>query len=286
MTRQFKVGETYEIHSGKITIRGVNDPNVKYEDANGVQHTTSADDLWRMIDKHQNRIRNPVKPPPPTTFNGFVETDFTDNLAGIHWRKQLGKDICKRFSTKTQRFLNRCPRGPRFYNAAEGHWGEEKVVRSDGSLTKKREHFYQIKFQVALELENTPNSVTYGLHIERSDDVLDPRQDWISFLNWLKEGDGTTILHNLATEHGLEVYRTERLGKGHSIPVSKIPSYERLATIPSDRWVDLYILRRVSKEDAIKKGSQIVGEIIALYSALMPIYEASAKVGGHKTKKV
>jgi hypothetical protein len=50
---------------------------------------------------------------------------------------------------------------------------------------------------------------------------------------------------------------------------------QRLRAIDVEKWCDLYLCARLSKEDAIAAGLEIVEPVTEVYQALLPLYEAS-----------
>ena len=50
---------------------------------------------------------------------------------------------------------------------------------------------------------------------------------------------------------------------------------QRLGAIDPEKWCDLYLTARLSKENAIAAGLDIVEPVTKVYQALLPLYKAS-----------
>ena len=125
----------------------------------------------------------------------------------------------------------------------------------------------------------------YGFYIERSDNPTDVKNDWNTFISWLKDAKNEYWLNEIVSEHNLGIYDLDEksfsgiiksLNEKWEIHSEEILSLSNLLDeLPKKYWVDLHIAKKVNKDEVLIKGEKIADDISTLFEVLMPLYEAS-----------
>jgi hypothetical protein len=207
-------------------------------------------------------------------FDGLKESDFKDNVNGTTWRSRncLGGAVSKLFSLKDLSFkswaISRIP---------EIQW-------ADADHRKKTHANTQAKFYAHI----SDTVLKYGFNIERSNKIDDPNHDWKTFVSWLALDENEKWLHDICKSNDLNVNVAENddlseieankdvwvLKKGKKEITSL---YNYLDERTENRWVELNIVKTLSKDTVVSKQAMISEEIAGLFEVLMPLYEVSIK---------
>ncbi len=217
-----------------------------------------------------------------SSFSGLQESDFNDEVTGTHWRcrEQLGGAVTARI--KSEKRYNSWS----VYGRPEVHWAE---VKHRG---QERAHV-QSKFWVKVNSA----SLSFGFYIERSNQDNAPRKDWNQFLDWLREPQNASHLHQLMTTQGLSIWDPYFPGYSPSLEVKIQPcpegfiiqsattqridvmeiadTLEQIAQEHPDIWLDILVGVEMPKAEVVAAKSEIAGKIADLFNRLRPIYENS-----------
>jgi hypothetical protein len=290
----FKVGERYENRKGEFEVLSINGDRMEIRWIDG-------ESMWTEVSFQKRVIRNMEferaqalarveagsaaaakrasrKRAGGGRFKGFLETDFSNSVSGTHWRSraQLGGAVTQRLDSGSFR-INSWP----VYRMARVHWVDEahREIEDDA---------LQAKFFASA----SPEWITYGFYIERTDQADRSRQDWESFLEWLGEPENEDWLRKIAAEQDLVAFDPKADEKGESAFAGEIrpaegswkrdapeESIPRLAAfldaLPENKAVDMMIARRMDKTEVLPRGADIANDIAGLFEVLMPLYRAA-----------
>ncbi|MFP4389003.1 MAG: hypothetical protein ACLFPR_08645, partial [Desulfococcaceae bacterium] len=138
----------------------------------------------------------------------------------------------------------------------------------------------------------SPEAISYGFYIERTKEPDLSRNDWDSFIAWLREPENEAWFLETAKEQNLTLYDLKNTDpketsfSGEILPKEEgwelstkgedIPNLaDFLENLPQRRAIDLMIARHVPKEEAAARGADIANDIAGLFEILMPLYQAA-----------
>lgn len=286
---EFKVGHKYENMKGVYEVISISGDSMIIRWENGEQTSTPIDLQRKIIERIQREKENrdkinisnqPKKPKDKNKkitskqgaeFKGFEESDFKKNVTKTNWRNRscLGGAVKKRLYSDRFKFNSwAVPRMPAI------HWADVKHRERD-DIGLQAKSFAQVD----------ENCLYYGFSIERSDNPDDVKNDWNTFISWLKDAKNEYWLNEIVSEHSLGIYDLEEKSFSGTIKSFnekwEIHGEEMLSLsnfldkLPTKRSLDLHIAKKVNKDEVLIKGEQIADDISALFKILMPLYEAS-----------
>ena len=210
---EFKVGHKYENMKGLYEVISISGDSMIISWENG-ERTSTPIDLQRKIiqriqqekqERDTDRIQGQTKEPKHQNkegtskygakFKGFKESDFKKNVTETNWRSRscLGGAVTERLSSDKFNFnswaVSRMP---------AIHWADVKHRGRDDILL-------QAKFFAQVD----ENYLYYGFYIERSDNPTDVKNDWNTFISWLKDAKNEYWLNEIVSEHNLDIYDLE-----------------------------------------------------------------------------
>jgi hypothetical protein len=284
---EFEVGHKHENMKGIYEVISINDDSMIIRWENGEQISTSTDLQRRIIEriqrqerdneKMQNQPKEPKRKNRKSTskygsqFKGFEESDFKKNVTETNWRSRsrLGGAVTERLPSDKFNFNSWAA-----YRMPAIHWADVKHRGRDDILL-------QAKFFAQVD----ENYLYYGFYIERSDNPTDVKNDWNTFISWLKDAKNEYWLNEIVSKHNLDIYDLDEksfsgiiksLNKKWEIHSEEILSLSNLLDeLPKKCCVDLHIAKKVDRDKALSKGEKIADDISTLFEALMPLYEAS-----------
>jgi len=285
---EFNVDEQYENEKGLFTVVSIHKHEMAIRWKSGEEIRTDIDFQRRIQERRQREKftketsdNAPAAQPRRTAaarvspqFDGFQPSDFKNSAARTTWRgrRQLGGAVTIKLPADHVTFNSWA-----FAQKPEMHWADVEHHSADNAA-------YQARFFVKLDGQ----SMNYGFCVVRPDDQSGSSKDWDSFASWLRQGENDRTLQSLAIENELAVY-----GFAESEKAALLPSEgrwrveggdvhqeadtlaEHIESLPPTKRIDLVIARRTSKEDVLKRGQDIAGDIAALFVLLMPLYLAS-----------
>lgn len=290
----FNVGHKYENMKGVYEVISISGDSMIIRWENGEQTSTPIDLQRKIIERMQRekeerdikKIQNEPKKPKHKNnkftskhgakFKGFKESDFKKNVTETNWRSRscLGGAVTERLYSDRFNFNSWA-----VYRMPAIHWKDVKHRGRD-------DIWLQAKFIAQVD----ENYLYYGFYIERSDNPTDVKNDWNTFISWLKDAKNESWLNEIVSEHNLGIYDLEEnsfsgtiksFNEKWKIHNNKIHSEGMLSLsnfldkLPKKCWIDLHIAKKVSKDEVLIKGEKIADDISALFEILMPLYEAS-----------
>ena len=208
-------------------------------------------------------------------FTGFQEYDFQDGVTGTHWRGDLGKEFAEQLSARTS---------TRFYHYPTYNWPQLLFY------TQEPYRKYQAKLGIWLNREG----VEFGFDIERglvsdynsdaaAEDIMDATWDWHRFINAIEcEAELQQTLCETIVRFELSVQC--EFGNSGKVKLMRqdlksTEAWQALAlwlkAAPPNWWLDFFLAKFISKENAISQKSHVIDDIAEIFVALKPLYDAS-----------
>jgi hypothetical protein len=222
------------------------------------------------------------------TFHGFIASDFSDQVDGVHWRGRgaLGGLLARALNESF---------GSDFSSWAVGRRTELHIAR------ESRYSFDNPWPHAKLFIYTPPDEVALGLYLEKPDHPLDDLWDWGRFTSKL-ESDPVARAALLAAmrNHRLTLTDYYDQQKGGALGVrlfywagslclqrppedpqpAAVDDLVRLMeNLEDDAWCDLHIFTAIPKADAIAMGDHIVDTMLTVFHSLVPVYEAAVAPG-------
>jgi hypothetical protein len=220
-------------------------------------------------------------------FEGFESSDFGPKPRGIAWssRKELGKVLAEELEQRTKGSFGHwiVPRRPEVHVARAELYDRDALERNAA-------------FFVIVEEEG----VSYGFRVGKPAGRRRVGLPWFAFLTALEENTGVRRkLRSAMDAHGLslDVYAMQTsYGQVGRITVQArgflwehetaeqestqrmnwLQLVEYLRTVAPTKRCNVYLRKQVSADTALKAGTEIAGEITAVFEMLVPLYEACA----------
>lgn len=285
----FKVGEKYENEKGLFEVVSIKGDQMVIQWSTGETAKSTVEfqrriQERRLFEKKEGEkaaLSSPAKVRTASsaihrkTFQGFQSEDFSNKISSTKWRTrvQLGGSVLPHLPSIRYDFNSwSAKRQNELYWADATHW-------------QSKQSAYPAKFFARAD----ETSLAWGFYIERPDQTGVISADWESFIKWLREKKNEQWLRSVAIEDGLVIYDAHQscfggvikpraadwAVEGSSIrnKVSALGAY--IESWPATSWLDLMIAKRISKADAIARGSAIVTDMGKLFDALLPLYEAA-----------
>jgi hypothetical protein len=294
---RFQVGETYHNEKGEFEVISIEGPTMSIRWADGstwegsvelqerIQDRIRAEAVAREVRARQPRRRARRSDSRGSQFEGLGESDFQSGVRGTTWRRRegLGGLLAQRLTDVASREFQSysVPRQPAVHIASPSYYDSKSKWR-------------QPKFFAGLDEE----LATFGFLIEKSDEPMDETWHWPKFLAALEGGpELCQRIETAMAARSLDwrVWLQPEPGLAARVPVSgdKLvwtprpegdaeeitwqAFFEKLRAIPEGQWCDLNLATSMAKADSIAAGPAIVEPIIAVFRALLPLYEASLK---------
>jgi hypothetical protein len=285
---EFNVDEQYENEKGVFTVVSIHKDEMAIRWESGEEIRTEIDFQRRIQERRQRekftketagnaargQSRKSAALRVSPEFEGLQPSDFKNSAARTNWRgrKQLGSAVTIKLPPDKFTFNSWA-----FAQRPEMHWADVEHRSADNAA-------YQARFFVKVD----DQSMIYGFCVTRPDDQSGSSKDWISFASWLGQSENDRTLQSLAIEKELAVYDFADSEKVTLVPfeggwrveggdvqqeVDTLAAH--IDSVPPAKRIDLVIARRTSKDDVLKRGQDIAGDIAALFALLMPLYQAS-----------
>lgn len=227
-------------------------------------------------------------------FEGFVASDFEPKKRGIAWttRKDLGKLLAYDLSPKVE--------------GVYGHWivprqSAVHVARKGKFDRNWRDRIAALFVSADEESESSgvKGGVSCGMYVTKPEGKLDKAWAWSAFvkslgrvkarktlLSAMKAQDLTLDVYSMQLNYGLvgrvtvdgdgfQWQKETETGAGQEI-VRQIDLKDFTKTLKAETLEnrsELYLYKRIAAEDALKMGSAIPGELLAIFETLVPVYE-------------
>ena len=282
----FEVGGQYENRKGPYEVVDISDDRMTIRWDSGETRETDIKGQLKVIRNMEREFeaakdakRGHVPRFYGELFTGLKECDFSEDVAGTHWRsrEQLGGAVASHVAADF------AIDSWAIYHRPEVHW-------ADRARYPKRDAWIQAKFAAVAG----PQKLWVGFYVERSNEQEADRKDWNRFATWLREG-GEDALAQIVADHDLGI-RDQKGDKdgafsgtitrengcwihatdGQSTSVASLAAF--LDEVPNDRWLDLIIKHDFMKDSAIGRGAEIKTDIGKIFTALLPVYEAAAGI--------
>lgn len=303
MKHPFTVGSTYANERGRYTVIEITPPHmrIRYEDGReqkvklGIQARIWSRRQWESSEaaaavrsRAQQTHRRRSTRRPQATFQGFLDTDFKDNVAGTSWRSResLGGLVAGQLSARAKGdYLSYAmPREPRFF-----------VYAQNQPMGAKAKGVKVPKFVVQLDTER----LLYGFYIEKSDEPMDDEWFWPRFVDLIAKTRWQHALEQAMAEENLYWWldlqerqsATGAYGPAGEITVSSFEPeatfetfdafVDHLRGLPADQWCNLFLAATIAKQEALAKRAHIAEAISKALAALAPMY---GELIGHSSR--
>ncbi len=309
MSHPFEVGKTYRNRSGEYVVQEIEDDrltirytdgrtlvtsariqariweNIQFEKqmAMAEERRLQAQEARRVVRQRTARARKARAKP---TFDGFEESDFESKKRGIAWssRKELGRMLAYELARRTEEAYEYqiVPRRSEVHVAQKGQYD-----------TAGRET------NAALFVAVDEDRVSYGFRVGKPAGKVQAGWPWSVLVSKLaKLEDVRGALHSALNEYdlSLDVYamdmsyeqvgqitpqgegffwRHEDAEQEVTRPMTGKEVAGYLQTVAPDKQCDLYVRKVLLPEAALRAGADIVDEIVTVFEALVPLYDAS-----------
>jgi hypothetical protein len=220
-------------------------------------------------------------------FGGFREEDFQPKKRGIAWtnRRVLGKVLAYELSQRTKQAFDQ--------------W----LIPHQAAVHIARKDLYDAEVpgrNAALFVAVNEQGTSYGLYIGKLEGKVLATSPWSVFVGALEddravreavwsamETQGLSLdVYAMLVSYGLVarvtlqetdfLWQQETAQQGVARPMDWEELTEALQDVAPDKRCELYLCKRLSADEALKAGADITGEIVAVFEALLPVYDASA----------
>jgi hypothetical protein len=216
-------------------------------------------------------------------FDGLTADEFDTNVTGTTWRSRdnLGGYVAGQLSRDTPY---------RFRSGAVSRWPVVYISHRDDIRIDHLDDAVRI---AKFFLEIDEGCLTYGYCIEKGDGDLDG-WDWSRLLAGLWTGGRLRkAIERIEDEHGARFLARKSQGdpvhfadgpdgaaeplwdEAHPSWIDVQERVERLSGVPHDWCCEVYIVKQMSKQQAVDAGMAVADPITDLMKALMPLYTAS-----------
>ena len=287
---EFVVGETYVNEKGPFEVLSIKRDRMVIQWEDGEERETDVEFQLRIQSRRRHeqemrekstqlaaeKARRKSRAKGGASFEGLQGDDFRNKISRTRWRGRdmLGGDVAHRIESTPFHFQSWAVRNKNAIQWADaGLWKSKRKARPAWFFGDADE-----------------SSFACGFCIERSSKEGDLTTGWTSFVEWLQDEENEQWLRQAALEEGLEIYDARKAcfddvvtagEKNWSIGDSTSPAVDSLGSFfdkcPETQPLDLVIVKRIPKEDAIARKKEISEDIARLFSRLMPLYEAAEK---------
>lgn len=296
MKRSFEIGGKYRNRLGEYEVVELKGDRMVIRYVDGTIQENSAKLQARILQNMQAEVqlrqarkerqaRSRRQPQRAGQALCLHEVDFQEGVQGTSWRARsgLGGLLAQQMSELTRRDFQSyaVPRRPQVH-----------VVQPERYDTGKRTR--EAKFILELDARRA----RYGFRVEKNSAQMDDSWDWKALLNALEGNEKLwQLMGAVMRSMGL---RWQVCGEDSSNPdVLVIPSnggllwhsldekehetlswpdfIANLEGMERDEWCNLDLCVELDKEEAIAKGPELVKEVVEVYRALLPLYDASTQ---------
>ncbi len=298
---RFEIGKTYENRLGLYEVTAIEPGKdllrVRYEKSGeeevlrlSAQERILRNMDWDALEKKRTvaQERERLQPGYGVDFTGLRAADFSLDTTGTTWRSRRG------LAGKVAHQLA-AGAGYAFVSWAIYGWPVAFLTHHEDY----RMAAYELGVRKAkFTLEVDEQCIYYGLYVERDAGPMGHTWDWPRLMSALYPG--SPLAAQLASaEEALQLHCIGRafagretthfhfsngLGAGarslwpeenpRSTPLSS--RLERLAAVPEDQWVELYILGQMGRNAAVAAGVRLSTLIADVMQALLPLYEVAS----------
>jgi hypothetical protein len=309
MSHPFEVGKTYRNRNGEYIVQAIEGERmtIRYVSGGTLETTVGIQArIWENIHFEEQMVREEEKrrlarearmearkrtarakkAKAQPKFDGFQESDFEPTKRGIAWsgREQAGKALAYELGQRTK--------------ADYGHW----IVPRQSQVHVARKEYYDMDTRLtnaAFYVAVNEEGAAYGFRVGKPDGKKKAKSSWWALLAAL--GDDQKLRRALRAamkthELSLDVY-AEELSYGqvgqivvqargfqwqHETAEEEITRkmnwsdlVEYLQTVASKKRCDLCLCKHLSAEAALEVGAAATAEIVGVFEALVPVYNAS-----------
>jgi len=309
MSHPFEVGKTYRNRNGQYAVQAIDGDRmtIRYEDGQTINTTVHIQArIWENIHfekqmamaEERRRLaveerkvarqraarvkRERARP----TFAGFQGSDFEAKQRGISWssRSELGRVLAYEFSQRVE--------------GSFGHWivprcSKLHVARQDKYDTENRDT--NAAFLVATDEEG----LSYGFYVGKPAGRSKAAWPWRMLVDGLgKTASLGQALHDALEQNDLQidvwamgtsfgrVARITAEGEGYlwqhedaEQEVSRQMNDQELAaylqSVSPTKRCELHVHKQLAAQQATKAGPAVADDILAVFEALLPVYNAS-----------
>jgi hypothetical protein len=306
MLHPFEVGKTYRNRVGEYVVLSIDGNQMKIRYVSGGTLLTDVNlqaRIWENIqfEEQQSRVderrrqalearlaarmkTREARARP--AFAGFLESDFQPRKRGVSWssRRALGKVLALELSQRTKNTF------------------EQWLVPYQAAVHVARKDSYDTEVpgrNAAFFVAASERGISYGYYVGKPEGEPQPAWPW-SVLIALLDGNQATRqavwtamgthglrldVYTMQVSYGLTaqvtvqengfLWREESTEDGVDRPLDWDGLAEALRALAPGKRSTLHLCRELSVEESLKAGSAIANEIVQLFQALVPIYEAS-----------
>lgn len=312
MDHPFEVGKQYRNRHDEYVVLAIQEPLMLIRYADGTTLRTRVDiqsRIWSNIQmeaavkREQERLEGSRQAARSGTggrramslgrrAQALRESDFQVGVAGTEWRSRsrLGGLLARELSqATTYEFLSYAVHGQAWVHIVEPAHYESKTSKQ------------KAKFVFGLDDEQA----IYGFYIERNSGPMDASWHWPSMMRALQVDEALHgELHTAMRTHSLE-WRMQahneaaplavisvagnglqwaRPGDSNQEPITWVEFVAWLGALDPETWWNLWLVASLPRADALAEGLGIAGKAVALYRALLRLYEASASLGRYQKR--
>jgi hypothetical protein len=223
------------------------------------------------------------------SFDGFQETDFSDQVGGVYWRSReaLGGVLAQALR-----------------NSFQSHFESWSVRRRTELHIGLESHYdYDNPFPYAKLFVYTPRTpraeLAFGFYVEKQDKPMDGRWHWTRFVTNLEEDPVMrTAMLAAMRNHALIMTDYYRQDTGGALgcrflyhqgqfcrqrpgeapqPVGVEDLIRRLKGVNQNKWCDLHLFTTMPKADAVALKERVVNKILTVFHSLVPVYEGAIR---------
>jgi len=308
MWHPFQVGKTYRNRHGEYVVQAIDgdEMTIRYVGGGTLKTKVSIQArIWENIQFEEQMARDQEREKlaqearqaarkraaqakrekAQPVFGGFVETDFEPRKRGFAWasRKELGRLLAREMGRRTEAEYGfwLVPRKPEVHVARQGHYDRD-------SRDSRAAFFVAVNEQ----------GVAYGLRVGNPGGK--PKKSWHSpaFLAALGEDSRPRralraamkgydlsldiyardvryerVARVLVQDRGL-LWQRETAEQEETRRMSWQDLVEYLRTVAFKQQSDVFIRRLVPPAAALEAGKEVANEILQVFEALLPLYEA------------
>lgn len=212
---------------------------------------------------------------------GLTDKDFQNGVAGTHWRGRPGLGGALALELRHAAGREFSPWA--VYRRADVYFALQERFRTGNKVASAK-----------FSLELSPTEALSGLYCERSDEPMGDEWDWWRLLDALADGARQKALMNIMQLHKLQWIIEPAHGQtlqprvyvsaGGALvwqphgcafePIDWDMLLTRLQDWPADQWVNLYLGRVRTKEEAISASASLASTLATEFAALIELYDA------------
>lgn len=309
MSQPFEVGKQYRNRTGLYVVEAIdgNKMKIRYVEGGATLETSVNIQarIWENIqferqmarseerrrqaqEARQALRRSPRQREAPSrpAFEGFQEGDFETKDRGIAWagRRDLGRLLAYELNRRS---------GEPFEHWIVPYQSEVHIARGDRYDREARET------NAAFFVSASEGGVSYGFQVSKPEGTVRPRWAWAMLLAALGADEALrTRLRSAMEQHNLSLVvfgTTTSFGQvgrvtvedGGFVWVHEDPGQtvrremtgkqlaDTLGTVTPDKRAAIYVGQQVPKAEAMATGGKIVAQILTVYEALLPLYDAT-----------